>query len=145
MRRGKRFLEKDNLFIYVGTAIFFILAIALGIIMYMTSRTANKIKNESGQVVQESKVDETVENTEKADEPAETPATAGVIHIEVNGEPIALAGKSDYIFVDVFNVYPFDLSASRGRSVMTKVNGRKAQFAEPLQDGDRVEISWKEN
>ena len=66
MRRGKRFLEKDNLFIYVGTTIFFILAIALGIIMYMTSRTANKIKNESGQVVQESKVDETVENTEKA-------------------------------------------------------------------------------
>ena len=32
MKRGKRFLEKDNLFIYVGTAIFFILAIALGIV-----------------------------------------------------------------------------------------------------------------
>ena len=29
MKRGKRFLEKDNLFIYVGTAIFFILPIFL--------------------------------------------------------------------------------------------------------------------
>ena len=44
MKRGKRFLENDNLFIYVGTAIFFILAIALGIIMFMMNRTAEKIE-----------------------------------------------------------------------------------------------------
>lgn len=68
-----------------------------------------------------------------------------IIHIEINGEPFTMTGKNDYIFVDVFNVYPFDLSASRGRAVVTLVNGKNAQFAEPLQDGDKVEIYWKEN
>ena len=62
MKRGKRFLENDNLFIYVGTAIFFILAISLGIIMFMMNRTATKIENESGQVVQESQVNENAES-----------------------------------------------------------------------------------
>lgn len=62
MKRGKRFLENDNLFIYVGTAIFFILAIALGIIMYMMNRTATKLENESGQLVQESQVTENAES-----------------------------------------------------------------------------------
>lgn len=63
MRRGKRFLENDNLFIYVGTAIFFVLAIALGIIMYMLSKTSTKLENGSGQVVQETQIKE---NTESA-------------------------------------------------------------------------------
>lgn len=62
MKRGKRFFEKDNLFIYVGTAIFFLLAIALGIIMFMLSRTTSKLKNESGQVVQESQTGENAES-----------------------------------------------------------------------------------
>ena len=62
MRRGKRFLEKDNLFIYVGTAIFFVLAIALGIIMFMLSRTTSKLGKESGQVVQESQTGENAES-----------------------------------------------------------------------------------
>ena len=44
MRRGKRFLENDNMFIYVGTAIFILLAIAIGIIMYMTTRTGVRIE-----------------------------------------------------------------------------------------------------
>ena len=62
MKRGRRFLENDNLFIYVGTAIFFILAIALGIIMYMMNRTATKLENGSGQVIQESQVNENAES-----------------------------------------------------------------------------------
>jgi len=45
MKRGKRFLENDNTFIYVGTAIFILLAVALGIIMYMTTRTGVRIEN----------------------------------------------------------------------------------------------------
>ena len=45
MKRGKRFLENDNTFIYVGTAIFVLLAVALGIIMYMTTRTGVRIEN----------------------------------------------------------------------------------------------------
>lgn len=45
MKRGKRFLENDNTFIYVGTVIFILLAVALGIIMYMTTRTGVRIEN----------------------------------------------------------------------------------------------------
>ena len=45
MRRGKRYLENDNMFIYVGTAIFILLAVGLGIIMYMTTRTGFRIEN----------------------------------------------------------------------------------------------------
>ena len=62
MKRGKRFFEKDNLFIYVGTAIFFILAIALGVIMFMLSRTTSKLENGSGQVIQESQTGENAES-----------------------------------------------------------------------------------
>ena len=58
MKRGKRFLKNDNVFIYVGTAIFILLAIALGIIMYMTTKTGVRIEN-SEQFSQEIK-----ENTE---------------------------------------------------------------------------------
>ena len=45
MRRGKRFLNNDNLLIYVGAAIFFIFVIALGIIMFMLNKTAAKLEN----------------------------------------------------------------------------------------------------
>ena len=45
MKRGKRFIEKDNMFIYVGTAIFILLAISIGIIMYMSTKTAVRIEN----------------------------------------------------------------------------------------------------
>lgn len=62
MRRGKRFLENDNLFIYVGTAIFVLLAVALGIVMYMTSKTGVRIENSEqlSQEVPENKETETV-------------------------------------------------------------------------------------
>ncbi len=68
-----------------------------------------------------------------------------VIEVEINGEKFTLTGKNDYIFVDIFNVYPFDLTSSRGRGIATLVNGRDAQFSEPLQDGDKIEVYWKEN
>lgn len=62
MKRGKRFFENDNLFIYVGTAIFFVLAIALGIIMFMLNKTASKLEKDSGQVIQESQTGENAES-----------------------------------------------------------------------------------
>ena len=55
-------MKRDNLFIYVGTAIFFILAIALGIIMYMFSKTNQKLENDTGRVVQEKQVEEGTES-----------------------------------------------------------------------------------
>ena len=60
MRKGKRFLEKENMFIYVGTTIFIALAIGLGIIMYMTTKGGLRIENGSGQAEQHSQ--ENIEN-----------------------------------------------------------------------------------
>lgn len=45
-------MKRDKLFIYIGTAVFFLLAIALGIIMFMMTKTASKLENESSQVGQ---------------------------------------------------------------------------------------------
>ncbi len=45
MKRGKRFFENENLFIYAGAVIFILLAVALGIIMFMTSKTGVRIEN----------------------------------------------------------------------------------------------------
>lgn len=62
MKRGKRFLENENLLIYVGTVIFFILAIALGIIMYMMTRTGAEIENGPEQISQQSQSSEGIES-----------------------------------------------------------------------------------
>ena len=56
MRRGKKFWENENLLIYVGTAIFFILAIAIGIIMYMGVNSNSKVGKVENTVQEESQI-----------------------------------------------------------------------------------------
>ena len=84
--------------------------------------------------------------TEKTTNVVENETPQGVkLSVWINNEPFEMSGKKEYIFVDIFNFYPFDLTASRGRAIVTKINGQNAQFAEPLNEGDRIEIYWKEN
>ena len=63
----------------------------------------------------------------------------------VNHSSITMRGKAQYVFVDVFDYIDFDLgtSASAGRSIVTNINGRPAQYMEPLSEGDVIEIYWK--
>ena len=61
----------------------------------------------------------------------------------VNGKPVAMTGKPAYVFVDVFDYIDFDLSRLHGSSVVTLLNGRKAQYMEPLKNGDTIEIFWE--
>lgn len=70
--------------------------------------------------------------------------TGIAIHIKVNGEEVELSGKLDYIFVDIFEFYNFDLADSKGRAIVTKVNGDSAGYMQPLYSGDEVEIYWRE-
>jgi hypothetical protein len=63
--------------------------------------------------------------------------------ITVNEEELKLTGKTEYVFVDIFEFIDFDLNSSRGRQIITLINGRNAQFMEPLNNGDVVEIRWK--
>ncbi len=68
----------------------------------------------------------------------------GGITVIYNGEPLKLWGKNDFIYVDVFNFTDFDLSSKQGRSVVTLLNGRAARYTEPIKDGDKINVSWKE-
>lgn len=66
------------------------------------------------------------------------------ITVVVNRKPERLTGKPNYIFVDVFEIIDFDLSKVRGKGIVTTLNGRQAQYMEPIHDGDVIEIYWQE-
>lgn len=63
--------------------------------------------------------------------------------ITVNKEPLKLTGKSEYVFVDIFDFYSFDLSSAKGAKLITNVNGKHAEYLELLSNGDEVEIYWE--
>ncbi len=65
------------------------------------------------------------------------------IYITVNGEVVTLTNKVNYIFVDIFDFYPFDLSTMKGTELVTMINGEKAEFTTPLKDRDMIELYWK--
>ncbi len=66
------------------------------------------------------------------------------LHIFINGEPVTLQGRQEYIFVNVFDVYEFDLSEARGREIVTLHNGFQAKYTDELNEGDKIELRWKE-
>lgn len=66
------------------------------------------------------------------------------VTVQVNGASVTLSGKADYVYVDVFDRIDFDLKNPKGKMVETLINGRKAQFTEPLKTGDVLDIFWKD-
>ena len=65
------------------------------------------------------------------------------MHVIVNKDAVTLHGKSEYIFVDIFDVIDFDLSKPGGRSIVTTLNGSTPDYMQPLHDGDKIEVYWK--
>ena len=65
--------------------------------------------------------------------------------VQVNGKPVLLTGKPEYVYVDVFDRIDFDLSKPQGKGVVTKLNGRDAQYMEPLLENDVLEIYWEKD
>ncbi len=65
------------------------------------------------------------------------------ITVMVNGSPVRLNGKKNYVFVDVFEYIDFDLSKPEGSGIVTNLNGRGAQYMESIKNGDVIEIYWK--
>lgn len=65
------------------------------------------------------------------------------LHIIVNKMPVTLKGKSDYVFVDVFDFYDFDLENVKGSKLNTKVNGHQADYMESIDEGSVIEIYWE--
>ena len=113
----------------------------------VAEETPAEDKEFSNGVQEESGYEETDASSAYSEEaPVEEPAPADTgIVVFVNGEPVPLTGKSEYIFVDIFDRITFDLNAGRGRAIATMINGREAQFTEVLSHGDKVELYWKEN
>ena len=62
MKREKKFFENEHLIIYVGTAIFFILAVSIGIVMYMSTKKDLEISERTSNVTEETQKEENTEN-----------------------------------------------------------------------------------
>lgn len=88
--------------------------------------------------------DDTAEKQEEA-APERVTDTQNNIVVTVNGEAVEMMGKESYIFVDIFDRITFDLTAGKGRAIATLINGEDAEFSQPLHDGDRIDLYWKEN
>ncbi len=73
----------------------------------------------------------------------ESKADEKSIQVIVNHSPITLSGKDRYIYVDVFDAIDIDLSRPRGKGIVTTLNGRKAQYMEPIAQGDVIEVYWR--
>lgn len=66
------------------------------------------------------------------------------ITVTINGENVVLKGKQSYIFVDILDVYPFDLSTATSSHLITKVNEKVANFTTSLSDNDNIDMYWEE-
>lgn len=96
---------------------------------------------DAGQQDQSGAVSEEAPDEPSAD--AAMPRTDNGIRVTVNGQQIRLSGKQEYVFVDVFAYIDFDLSKPQGSGIVTKLNGRDAQYMENIYDGAVIEIYWK--
>ena len=74
-----------------------------------------------------------------------TPAPKPVMEVRliVNGKPVVLRGKSSYLFVDILDFYPFDVSVAHGETVVMQINGEKAEFTTKVNTGDIIDLYWK--
>ena len=66
------------------------------------------------------------------------------LNVIVNKEPITLTGKSRYVFVDVFDFIDFDTRDSKGRAIVTLINGERCGYSDRLKKGDKIDIYWQE-
>lgn len=86
--------------------------------------------------------EEEIEETKEAEEAEQQSDPGYSITVLVNNQIVVLEGKSEYVFVDVFEKINFDRSRPRGMGIVATLNGRPAQYMEPLHDGDVLEIYW---
>lgn len=64
--------------------------------------------------------------------------------VVVNGSSITLTGKSNYVFVDIFDKYEFDLKTIKGTTLVQELDGKPAEHFSPLHDGAVIDLYWKE-
>ncbi|MBO7355229.1 MAG: hypothetical protein J6U50_01210 [Lachnospiraceae bacterium] len=105
--------------------------------------TYDDLPDDDGEAEKNSELPINDKNTaEDTDDKKEDPLSVSVT-VMANGKPYTLTGKQQYVYVDIFDKLDFDLKASNGRNIVTLLNGRDAQFMEPLKDGDVIEVRWE--
>lgn len=65
------------------------------------------------------------------------------IGVLVNGKPITLSGKKNYVFVDVLDYIEFDTRTVKGSDLITLINDKKAGYMDPIHHGDQIKIYWE--
>ena len=66
------------------------------------------------------------------------------VTVFVNGDPVTMNDKQEYVFVDIFDHIDFDLkNRPAGKGIVTMLNSEKAVFSQPLKDGDFLDIYWE--
>ena len=85
--------------------------------------------------------DEGSGNDLQNEEMSETKAPVNIV-VLINGTPVTLKGKSEYILVDLFQFYEFDLSKPQG-NVVLNLNGETGEYTAPLKDGDVIDLYWE--
>ena len=79
----------------------------------------------------------------KTDGKKPEPVPNNEITVTVNGTLVTLNSKAEYKFVDILDVYPFDVSKMGGRELVTKLDGEKAGFADKIHSGAVLELFWE--
>ena len=90
--------------------------------------------------------EQSLDNEDEPDPQQDDELTASepiAMDVIINQKPVTLTGKTEYVFVDVFDFIEFDLKASGGRSIVTLLNGVNADYMARLKQGDRIDIYWK--
>ena len=66
------------------------------------------------------------------------------ITVIVNGKPVTITGKETYVFVDIFEMIDFDRTTAQGTELVTTKNGAKSEYLDTINDGDVIEVYWRE-
>lgn len=72
------------------------------------------------------------------------PAEKRVLDLTVNGQHLTITTpKDEFVFVDIFDHYAFDLTKPKGL-IDLKLNGHRARYTDVLKSGDQLTIGWKQ-
>lgn len=118
--------------------------------------TVEELRTEAQQAAVKVSEEEAAEASEEVkvpeDEAAEAKASEKVqaavsaqnteVLVVINKQPVKLTGKPNYILVDLFDFYEFDLSKPKGNIVL-KLNGKAGEYTAPLKDGDIIDLYWE--
>ena len=63
--------------------------------------------------------------------------------VTVNGTPVLLKNKPNYLFVDILDFYPFDTSVAKGENLILTRNEEPCEFVTPIESGDLLKIYWE--